>query len=579
MSDNTTEQKEFIIKEETVVSKEEMKENDSQPKKENQIEKENEEKEKEEDDKEKEKIEKTKKINEDKNDNENEDEEDEEDEDDNELVDNRNTEQIKEEKKEIIKVISDDKENIDNNEKEKEEIKDEKKEDIKEDKKEEIKTEDKNEEKIEIVKVEEKTEEKEEEKEGEKKGEKTEDINEDKKEDKKEEKNEDIREDNGEDKKEEKEEEIKIIKKKITLKQPEENSQKEDDDKNKEKEKELNISGAKKEEQKQKEETKAPATSTRTRYTFISNNKALNDADKAKNNLINEKKNHIIYITIVPSTKKEALKQITNQNQPKNVSKPTMIQNKYNIISQINKTPVKNTSNNTQQQKLHQELTKNIKTEQKPNYQRKYEISKPITIKNTDVTKPKEKEIHKIPENNTVTYISQQKNQNLQKQNQPKANIVNIGKYTIPSTQEKDMHNIKENKTQTNYNQPKKYEIQKPLRDMKKPINADTSKRNMTYANPSNLHKSVNYNNESKYNKKESNPPVNDVKSQHTQRKYPRIKIDVNKYNTEKKPITSNSLFGYNSRTLDNRPKNQKLKYYEKCPNCGYHLNAFVENA
>ena len=141
------------------------------------------------------------------------------------------------------------------------------------------------------------------------------------------------------------------------------------------------------------------------------------------------------------------------------------------------------------------------------------------------------------------------------------------------------MYNIKENKTQTNYNQPKKYEIQKPLRDMKKPINADTSKRNMTYVNPSNLNKSGNYNVESKYSKKESNPPANDVKSQHTQRIYPRIKIDVNKYNTEKKPITSNSLFGYNSRTLDNRPKNQKLKYYEKCPNCGYHLNAFVENA
>ena len=101
----------------------------------------------------------------------------------------------------------------------------------------------------------------------------------------------------------------------------------------------------------------------------------------------------------------------------------------------------------------------------------------------------------------------------------------------------------------------------------------------MTYVQPSNLNKSVNYIVESKYTKKELNPPSTDAKSQLTQKIYPQVKIDIGKYNTEKKPITTNSLFGYNSRTLDTRPKNKKLKYYEKCPNCGYHLNAFVENA
>ena len=55
-----------------------------------------------------------------------------------------------------------------------------------------------------------------------------------------------------------------------------------------------------------------------------------------------------------------------------------------------------------------------------------------------------------------------------------------------------------------------------------------------------------------------------------TQKIYPRI----DKYNTEKKISNTNSLFGYNSRTLDTRQKNNhKLKYYERCPNCGYHLN------
>ena len=35
-----------------------------------------------------------------------------------------------------------------------------------------------------------------------------------------------------------------------------------------------------------------------------------------------------------------------------------------------------------------------------------------------------------------------------------------------------------------------------------------------------------------------------------------------------------NRLFAYNSKTVDNRKKEtKKLKYYEKCPNCGYHLN------
>ena len=590
MSENTTDQKEIITKEETVevTTKEEIKENNSEPKEENNVEdneKENEEKE-EEDDKEKEEEENkkeeikeiTKEIKTEQNekDNENEDEENEEDDDDNELVDNTNTQQNKEEKNEIVKNVSVEKENIDNNEKEKEEINEDKKEEIKaEDKKEELKTEGKREE----IEAEDKKEE-----------EKIENINEDKKEvkeeDKKEEKEEDKVEDKNEEKKEEKEEEeeeITIIKKKITIKLPEENQQKEEDVKeNKDNQNNVNGKGIQNElnpSDEKKEENKIPATSSRTRYTFASDNKDLNDAEKAKNNLINDKKNHVIYITIVPSTKKETQSQSSYQNQPKNnISKSTIIQKKYNFSSQRNKTPIKSISNNTQQQKLHQEPIKNIKTDQKINYQRKYEISKPAVITNTNMTKPKEKVVINIPENNKISYISQQKNQNLQ-QNQPKVQTSNRRTYTNPATLEKDIRIIKENKTQNNYNQPKKYEVQKPLRDTKKPINVDISKRNATYVNPTNINNSVNYVVESKYIKKELNQPTSDVKSKYTQQVYPRVKIDVSKYNTEKKPITTNSLFAYNSRTLDNKQKNApRLKYYEKCPNCGYHLNDFVGN-
>ena len=591
MSENTTEQKEIITKEETVevTTKEEIKENNSEPKEENNIEdneKENEEKE-EEDDEEKEEEENkkeeikeiTKEIKTEQNekDNENEDEENEEDDDDNELVDNTNTQQNKEEKKETVKNVSVEKENIDNNEKEKEEINEDKKEEMKaEDKKEELKTEDKKEE----IKAKDK---KEEEKIENINEDKKEEIKEDKEEDKKEEKEEDKVEDKNEDKKEEKEEEITIIKKKITLKLPEENQQKEEDvkenkdkennEKDKRKQNELNPSDEK------KEENKIPSTSSRTRYTFASDNKDLNDAEKAKNNLINDKKNHAIYITIVPSTKKETQSQSSYQNQPKNnISKPTNIQNKYNISSQRNKTPIKSISNNTQQQKFHQEPIKNVKTDQKINYQRKYEISKPTVINNINMNKPKERVVIDIPENNKISYISQQKNQNLQ-QNQPKVQTSNRRTYTNPATLEKDIRIIKENKTQNNYNQPKKYEVQKPLRDTQKPIKVDISKRNATYVNPTNINNSVNYVVESKYIKKELNQPTSDIKSKYTQQVYPRVKIDISKYNTEKKPITSNSLFAYNSRTLDNKQKNApRLKYYEKCPNCGYHLNDFVGN-
>ena len=80
---------------------------------------------------------------------------------------------------------------------------------------------------------------------------------------------------------------------------------------------------------------------------------------------------------------------------------------------------------------------------------------------------------------------------------------------------------------------------------------------------------------ENKYIPKKVEPPTPELRDKANKKIYPRIKIDISKYNTEKKSVNiMNRLFSYNSKTVDNRKKEtKKLKYYEKCPNCGYHLN------
>ena len=80
---------------------------------------------------------------------------------------------------------------------------------------------------------------------------------------------------------------------------------------------------------------------------------------------------------------------------------------------------------------------------------------------------------------------------------------------------------------------------------------------------------------ENKYVTKKIEPPSTETKDKTNKKIYTSIKIDLSKYNTEKKPANTKSKFlNYNSRTVDTRKKEPtKLKYYDRCPNCGYHLN------
>ena len=137
---------------------------------------------------------------------------------------------------------------------------------------------------------------------------------------------------------------------------------------------------------------------------------------------------------------------------------------------------------------------------------------------------------------------------------------------------------MKDTNSQNNYYKPK-IEISKSLKETNKPININTSKRTLINISPTNKN-SVNSIVGSKYIKKKENPPTPDSKSKGTQKIFPSIKIDISKYNTEKKPVTNNSVYSYNSKILDSGQKNApKLKYYERCPNCGFHLNDNVDNA
>ena len=525
---------------------------------------------------------------------ENEDEEEEEEEDDNEISE-------KEEKKEIIKNIIDKKDNIDikvenegNKDKNEGENLIEVKKEIKEEEKEKENLENKEHDKIEDIKeIKEKDDKdikievKEEIKEQVKEGIKNEDEKVDKEKDKIEEIDEDKKE-NREDLKEEKkeEEEIKIIKKKITLKNPETDlkevvlkKEKKDEEKNenkqnKEKEIYLNPSDIRKEEIKEKEreeEAKLPLTN-RTRYIFHSDKQSQNDKEKEKNNKINAKNNHQIYISVVPSYKKEAPKYNINQNQIKNIPEKIKIENRYIQNSSINKTPFKNITNNTQQQRIHQELIKSNKTDQKQNYLRKYEISKPATVMNT---------INNKPENNKISYMNQQKtqiqNQNLtQNKPQNKTIIVNRRTPSLPLTIAKIPKENKDIKIHNSYVPQRKYEITKPLKNTYSynNNNIDKSKRIISNINPPINKKIVNFIVESKYSKKGTDEPSFERKYKITQNIYP----GNDKFNTERKKSNTNSFFGYNSRTLDTRQKNShKLKYYERCPNCGYLLNDHVD--
>ena len=568
MSENLEEQKQTVSKEIEVInsSKEGTKEIDSQPNQETKIEHKKREEEKE-----------NKEENEEK-DNESEDEEYEEEEDDNESVqdkiqDKEEKDENKEKdnigKEEEIKGVEEENEEKE----EKPENKFEEKEIV--DKNEEITIDNKNEEADKDV-VNDKDK---------KKEENIEEVNksEDKNEIKKEEIEENKKEFNYEDKKEDKEEEIKIIKKKITLKQPESFSQKEESiqQENKQgenKEKELNPSNEKKAEkkEKQKEDNKI-IIDKRKRYTFNSNNNNLNDEETSMKNVISEKKNHQIYISKVASTAKkdkEHEKPILNQNQTQIISKSIKYGNNCNPKIQVIQTPIKNIRNTNTQQRIHQELKKIVKTEQRPNQPRKYEISKPNTIiSNTN----------KLQENlnNKISYITQQN-----KLNSPKNNIQNVisNRRTRSTFEDKTENNLDiKVRNQNNYNQPRKYEINRPLRDNNKQLNSDTSKRITTSVIPISS-KQVNFIIESKYSTSHTNqkkiPPTPDTKDKNSQKVYSHVKIDLSKYNTEKKlNPTMKSLYGYNSMTLDNRQKRTpKLKYYERCPNCGYHLNDSAPN-
>ena len=329
-----------------------------------------------------------------------------------------------------------------------------------------------------------------------------------------------------------------------------------------------------KDDNKEIEEKKEPS-STRKRYTFYSDNKDLN-IEKPKKNIIIEKKNHQISITIVPSKTKEEfqLKVQKNINPSKNTP-------------QITKVPNKSSNTNSQNSII-----------------KKYQKTNPINIKNKNNNIKEKIDEKNKPKIDIITYLPKQKNINqiivqTKVQNNPinKSQVTKDLKnqkqtiifwrnnFTSPISQSRTVKEIKEIKTQTK-NEPKKYEIIKTYKNIASKPNLETTKRivsensNKIYTNNSfvNITQKPNITLSSNYNIKKSEPPTPDSKSKKTQRIYPHIKIDLSKYNTEKKANNSKiSFFNYNSRTIDTKDTNNKhkpnLKYYDICPKCGYHLN------
>ena len=342
----------------------------------------------------------------------------------------------------------------------------------------------------------------------------------------------------------------------------------EDIKENKEDEKKETIKEKEKDDNKEIEEKKEPS-STRKRYTFYSDNKDLN-IEKPKKNIIIEKKNHQISITIVPSKIKEEfqLKVQKSINQSKNTP-------------QITKVPNKSSNTNTQNSII-----------------KKYQKTNPINIKNKNNNIKEKIDEKNKPKIENKTYLPKQKNINqiivqTKVQNNPinKSQVTKDLKnqkqtiifwrnnFTSPISQSRT---VKEIKTQTK-NEPKKYEIIKTYKNIASKPNLETTKRivnensNKIYTNNSfvNITQKPNITLSSNYNIKKSEPPTPDSKSKKTQRIYPHIKIDLSKYNTEKKANNSKiSFFNYNSRTIDTNNKHKpNLKYYDICPKCGYHLN------
>ena len=428
-----------------------------------------------------------------------------------------------------------------------------------EDKKEEVKIEDKeNENKKEEVKIEDKENEDKKEEEIQKE----EKITENKKEEELPKENINI-----EDNNEEKINDVKEEEKELNT----EKQNEEDIKENKEDEKKETIK--EKDDNKEIEEKKEPS-STRKRYTFYSDNKDLN-IEKPKKNIIIEKKNHQISITIVPSKTKEEfqLKVQKNINQSKNAP-------------QITKVPNKSSNTNTQNSII-----------------KKYQKTNPINIKNKNNNIKEKIDEKNKPKIENKTYLPKQKNINqiivqtkvqnnpINKsqvtkdlKNQKQTTIFWRNNFTSPISQSRTVKEIKEIKTQTK-NEPKKYEIIKTYKNIASKPNLETTKRiisensNKIYTNNSfvNITQKPNITLSSNYNIKKSEPPTPDSKSKKTQRIYPHIKIDLSKYNTEKKGNNSKiSFFNYNSRTIDTNNKYKhkpNLKYYDICPKCGYHLN------
>jgi hypothetical protein len=345
----------------------------------------------------------------------------------------------------------------------------------------------------------------------------------------------------------------------------------EDIKENIEDEKKETIKEKEKDDNKEIEEKKEPS-STRKRYTFYSDNKDLN-IEKPKKNIIIEKKNHQISITIVPSKTKEEfqLKVQKNINQSKNTP-------------QITKVPNKSSNTNTQNSiiKKYQKTNPiNIKNKNNNIKEKIDEKNKPKIENKTYL--PKQKNINQIivqtkVQNNPINKSQVQKDLKTQKQ----TTIFWRINFTSPISQSRTVKEIKEIKTQTK-NEPKKYEIIKTYKNIASKPNLETTKKiisensNKIYTNNSfvNITQKPNITLSSNYNIKKSEPPTPDSKSKKTQRIYPHIKIDLSKYNTEKKGNNSKiSFFNYNSRTIDTNNKHKpNLKYYDICPKCGYHLN------
>ena len=338
--------------------------------------------------------------------------------------------------------------------------------------------------------------------------------------------------------------EIKIIKKKKTLKQSDSELPKENEEKKENINENIDVQKKEKTSEKElkpSEKNKFPNIihNTRTRYTFRSDNKNLNNIENPQKNIINEKKNHQIFISIVPITsKKENIQPNSHINQPKNLSKLLNLINKNDIQSEQNKSFNKNIRNENNKKVSYTNIKKKYDS-------KKLEISKSIELNNNiNIRKPNERDTSPKLKNNVSIDISNQKTKNL-KENKPPKNLkeqINKENTTkIIST------NITNRRITTNY-------LTNPNQSLKNEI------------------KKI----ENKYvNKKIDLPPTTGTIDKKNKKIYANIKIDISKYNTEKKSVNiMNRLFAYNSKTVDNRKKEtKKLKYYEKCPNCGYHLN------